>query len=306
VKAQNMTETRTDDSAAIEQEIRQTQNEMSSTIDRIGDQLSIKNLFNAALDKADENNVDARMLLDGARRNPVALGLIAVGAIWLISEKDARIPSFRRSANRSDGEGMLDKLKRRSGSHRHDYVSHMSAVEQRPDEDEEAYRRRRDIARSNFFMVERGHDEDEKGFRQRLDAVAESYRGTKRAVSDRTSALRDRSSALFGQSKQGASTAISHGKDAYASNPIIGGLIAAAVGAAIGAALPPTQAERGKLGKVGGKLREQVSSRAGQATDKLREKKDELLSKADNALRPPEGNQGGGGQETSAATFQSA
>ena len=63
---------------------------MSRTVEKLGSQLTPKNLFNALLDKADENNVDARMLFDGARRNPVALGMIAVGAIWLISEKDAK------------------------------------------------------------------------------------------------------------------------------------------------------------------------------------------------------------------------
>ena len=89
-----MTNTNHEDPATIEREIRRTQENMSSTVDRIGDQLSIKNVFNALLDKADESNIDARMLLDGARRNPVALGLIAAGAIWLVSDKDATLPSL--------------------------------------------------------------------------------------------------------------------------------------------------------------------------------------------------------------------
>ena len=81
-----MTDTTTEDPAVIEREIRRTQDNMSRTVDKIGDQLSVKNIFNALLDKADENNVDARMLVDGARRNPIALGLIAAGAICLLSK----------------------------------------------------------------------------------------------------------------------------------------------------------------------------------------------------------------------------
>ena len=53
--------TRTEDPAAIEQDIRRTQEDMSRTVDRIGNQLNFRNLFNALLDKADDNDVDARM-----------------------------------------------------------------------------------------------------------------------------------------------------------------------------------------------------------------------------------------------------
>jgi hypothetical protein len=61
------------DPAAIEQDIRRTQQDMSRTVNKISDQLTFRNIFNALLDKADENEVDARMLVDGARRNPIAL-----------------------------------------------------------------------------------------------------------------------------------------------------------------------------------------------------------------------------------------
>ena len=64
------------DPAEIEREIRQTQAEMSRTVDRLGDQLTPRNLLNGLLDKADENGIDARYLVDGARRNPIALALI--------------------------------------------------------------------------------------------------------------------------------------------------------------------------------------------------------------------------------------
>ena len=74
------TNTPTQDPVEIERDIRQTQDQMSRTVDRIGDQLTFRNLFNALLDKAEENDVDARYLVEGARKNPIALGLIAAGA----------------------------------------------------------------------------------------------------------------------------------------------------------------------------------------------------------------------------------
>src|SRR5215217_6281845 len=79
---------------AIERDIRRTQEDMSRTVDKIGDQLTLKNVFNSLLDKADENGVDSHYLVDGARRNPIALGLIAAGAIWLVSDKNSKFPSM--------------------------------------------------------------------------------------------------------------------------------------------------------------------------------------------------------------------
>ena len=100
--------TDTRDPATIERDIRRTQDDMSRTVEKIGDQLTPRNILNALLDKADQNDVDARMLLDGARRNPIALGLLAAGAIWLVSDKDAKIPSFGKDQEGRRGDRHLD------------------------------------------------------------------------------------------------------------------------------------------------------------------------------------------------------
>ena len=272
-----MTDTRTEDPAAIERDIRRTQDEMSRTVDKIGDQLSIKNIVNALLDKADQNNVDARMVLDGARRNPVALGLIAAGAIWLVSDKDSKLPSMPK--------GKLGKFGKSGGTdnedydvHHRDYVSHMSSIEMREDEDPIAYQRRRDIARSNYFMVERNHDEDDHSFRQRLDSVTEKFREKRRAWSE--------SSGQTGAAaRQKAGAAASKAKEAYSGNPLVGGILAAAVGAAFGSALPITRQEQEKLGSLGEKARDVASEQKDNLTSELREKKDGLLEKADEKLQ---------------------
>lgn len=269
-----MTNNNSQDPAAIESEIRDTQDNMSSTIDKIGDQLSIKNMFNAILAKADESNVDTRMILDGARRNPVALALIAAGAIWLVSDKDSKIPSLNfRSGDRDNEEDDA------SPYYQNDYVSHMSAVEQRADEDIAAYQRRRDLARSNFFMLERGHEEEESAFRLRLDVMTDAFRKKRHDFADR-------SNEMVEHAQKNAVAATYKVSDAFANNPLVSGIVAAALGAAIGSALPGTRQEKDRLGKIGGQLRDTVAAKSEDAASMLRGKKDELLEKADDVLKP--------------------
>ncbi len=269
-----MSDTTTEDPAVIERDIRRTQDNMSRTVDKIGDQLSIKNIFNALLDKADENDVDARMLVDGARRNPVALGLIAAGAIWLVSDKNSKLPSFGDKSDKA-GKSDADDF---DTPHR-DYVSHMSAVEQRGDEDAMAYQRRRDQARSNFLMIERNHDEDDSSFRQRLDGMTETFREKRHAWADTAIQAQD-------ATKQKAQAAVGKAEDLYAGNPLVGGIIAAALGAAFASALPITRQEQEKLGGVSKKARDVIDDNKDEVTAQLREKKDEMLDKADAALKP--------------------
>ncbi|MBA2770693.1 MAG: DUF3618 domain-containing protein [Sphingomonas sp.] len=283
-----MTDDNTQDPAAIEQDIRRTQQDMSRTVDKIGDQLTARNVFNALLDKADDNNVDARMLIDGARRNPIALGLIAAGAIWLVSDKNSKFPSVGSGNSGSSGDTDFDD----SDTHHRDYVSHMSSVEMRDGEDFGAYQHRRDIARANFLMIERNHDEDEGGFRQRLDDMTDKFREKRRAWSDSSAQAAD-------ATRDKARLAADKAQDFYNSNPLVGGILAAAVGAAFGSALPITRQEQDKLGSVGEKARDVASEQKDQIASKLHEKKDELVEKADQKVQQsssgqkgPQGQQG--------------
>jgi ElaB/YqjD/DUF883 family membrane-anchored ribosome-binding protein len=270
----NNTDTKTtQDPAEIERDIRRTQDDMSRTVDKIGDQLTLRNIFDALLDKADENNVDARMVIDGARRNPMALGLIAAGTIWLVSDKDSKFPSMGPGKSRKSGEqdsGELDV-------HHRDYVAHMTAVEFRDGENPLDYQRRRDIARANFLMCERRPDEDEHSFRQRLDDMTESFRQKRRA-------WMDSAGTAGAATRDTARQAISRTQDMYYSNPFVGGIIAAAVGAAFGSALPVSRKEQEALGEVGEKARDMASEQKDQIASRLREKKDEFVEKADQKL----------------------
>ena len=288
------TTTTTQDPAEIERDIRRTQEDMSRTVDKIGDQLTMRNIFNALLDKADENDVDARMVVDGARRNPMALGLIAAGAIWLVSDKDSKFPSLGsgksgkfRNSDEFDFEGR--------DVHHRDYVEHMSAVEFRDGEDSFAYQQRRDIARANFLMCERRPDEDDHSFRQRLDDMTEGFRQKRRAWMD--------SAGQAGESTaEAARWAASRTQDMYFGNPLVGGVLAAAVGAVVASALPISRTEQEKLHGLGEKARDAASEQKEQLTSTLREKKDEVVDKADQKLSET----GSSGTSGSSSTSQSA
>ena len=281
----NMTDnTDTRDPAEIERDIQRTQKDMSRTVDKIGDQLTVKNVFNALLDKADENDVDARYLLDGARRNPIALGLIAAGAIWLVSDKDSKFPSKSSFKSGDDDEGQWEFDD--TDAHHAQYVSHMSSVEMRDGEDIESYQRRRDIARSNFLMCERRPSEDDTSFRDRLDSMTDKFREKRRAWSDS-------SSQTAGAASDKARMAASKTQDFYNSNPLVGGILAAAVGAAFGSSIPISRQEQEKLGSVGEKARDMASEQKDKVASKLHDQKDELVEKADQKVQ-----QSGTGQQS--------
>lgn len=261
------------DPAEIEREIRSTQAEMSRTVDQIGDQLTPKNVLASLFGKADGKGIDAQYLIDTARRNPLAVAMIAIGGVWLASSSDAR-PSAVKSALAGGSGSAWD-------DHHRGYVEHMSRVERLPGEDEAAYRRRRDMARSNYLMIEQRHDEDEGGFRQRLDEATEALR-------QRRHDFMEKASGWGTSAREGAGNVAGRTGDLYQSSPLVGGIVAALVGALAGAAAPVTRTEEEQLGKLGAKALDAAGEKAQQLGDIAREKKDELVEKADQSLKPSE------------------
>jgi hypothetical protein len=281
--------TQTRDPADIERDIRQTQDDISRTVDRIGNQLTPRNMLNALLDQAESNNIDARTLLDGARRNPLALAMIAGGAIWLVSDSDAKLPA-------NLGRGKSQQPHDDTDMHHRDYVAHMERLELREGEDPIAYQRRRDTARANFLMCERRHDEDEASFRQRLDDMTEKFREKRHAWADRGG----RAAGAAGDTARSAAT---KAQEMFTGNPLIGGLAAAALGAIFGTVVPMSAAEEEKLAGVGGKARGLASEQKDKLADAAKDKKDELVHKAEEfaGAHGSSGQQAGSGRAGVAA-----
>lgn len=277
----------------IERDIRTAQDEMSRTVEQIEGELTPRSIMNALFDKAESGGVDMRYLLDGARRNPLALGLIAAGGLWLVSDADANASGLgfgkagSKHKNRTDGADSDTSYGVTAGTWHPDhrrYVDHMAACQPEAGEDDQAYRRRRDLNRANYFMVEPGHDEDDGAFRQRLDAATEQARNSWTKATGSAQRLAD-------STRDRTKTAVSDVQDFYGNNPMLGGFAAAFVGAVAGAMLPATRTEERYVGEIG----EQALGAAGAQVKKVgaaaREKKDDLLDQIDERV----GAQSGGG-----------
>ncbi len=291
----------------IERDIRATQDEMSRTVEQIEGEFTGRNMLDALLDKADQNGVDTRYLIDAARRNPLALGMIAVGGLWLVSDADARPSALKMRSGRS-GNGASHAGDDGWHPEHRSYVEHMARCEPQPGEDDAAYRRRRDHSRASYFMIEQGHDEDESAFRKRLDAATEKLRQRREQTSERAHAFadssRERAHAFADQSRDRTRQAASDAKEFYFDNPLAGGLAAAFAGAMAGAALPSTRAEEDYVGGLGEQAIDSAKAKARQAGDKARQHKDEMVDRADEKI----GGSAGGGNEreggsASAGTF---
>lgn len=302
----NMTGTGTTASAdAIERDIEQTQNSISDTVEQLQRRLNPRAIVDAVLGDDDQAG---QQLVTAARNNPLAVGLIGLGALLLASGKTPSLGMMRRDLHGNDQSGQRDQHSGKRGwgrFSRHDphvsYVEYMAKVEKRVDEDDAAYARRRDIARANYFMLDQNHDEDEGSFRTRLNEAQAALRNKTSAFGDKlrrashdgrdgiASARRsmmDSGKSAYGRAADWTSDARNRASDQFDANPAVGGLIAAAVGAAFGAALPPTQMERQKLGGVSAKARDMIAAQ-----------KDKLVDKADTMLASG-GNGSGSGEMT--------
>ena len=301
-----------DNPAVIEKDIRRTQDSISETIDELTDQLNPKAMVKSFFASSDDG--EPSPIVESAKRNPLALALIAGGIGWLVSDKDAHPDEFTSDDDndsrdlatyRRRGYGrrsLRNRVRNRFGSTSADYdnthagyVAHMSSFDHRDGEDDKSYNRRRDMHRANYFMLEREDDEDDKSFKQRLDEATKSLREKTRTFGENVSAkgrdLRDGTSDRMSSAGDSLSDAGSYvgersryyggrTQDLYDDNPLVGGLIAAAVGAAIGTVAPMSRIEDEELGDLGQEARDRASEKAHEAVEKGREKKDELVSKA--------------------------
>ncbi|MEE4210353.1 MAG: DUF3618 domain-containing protein [Parvularcula sp.] len=277
----------------IENEIERTQDDMSRTIDRLGDQFTPRNLVNALFDKAEENDIQARALLDGARRNPLALGLLSAGAIWLVSDYDAHPKTFRSGTSKGgwDNNNFPELDTSYERDHR-SYVDHMSKYERRDGEDDLTYRRRRDDARATFLMIERGDDEDESSFRKRLDAATDQLRKKRDEMADQARSARDdaieRARSVKDQIAQGSRHGANRVARTYNNNPVLGGVIAAMAGLIAGSATPATPRERQVFGDTAERAVDKAKQQGERLASEAKHAKDEALGKAQERIEPSE------------------
>ena len=97
--ADNMTEKRTDE-AAIERDVRRTQDEMGETVDKLEEKLNPREISREVM--GDDGADAAKEALEVTRQNPIPVALIAIGLIWLLAT--TRSPTINRLTERFTGK----------------------------------------------------------------------------------------------------------------------------------------------------------------------------------------------------------
>ena len=274
---------------AIERDIERTQNSISDTVEELQERFSPRALMNSVIGTEGDG---ADKLVDAAKTNPLGVALIGAGALMLASGRTgssikAGVSSLTdRLSGSSNNRGVPAEP---SDPHHRSYLAHMQAVEHRDGEHADDYRRRRDRARANYFMIEQSHDEDESAFRKRLDDAGEALRSRTAAFGDAITSgrdyLSDSASGAAQDLRAGSRQVSAAAQDAYRSNPMVGGLIAAAIGAVLGAVIPDTKWEDEQLGDLGEQARSKASDVADTAKAKASDLADQGKKKATEAAQ---------------------
>ncbi len=282
-----MAQTPTQSADAIERDIEKTQNSISDTVEQLQERFSPRALMNSVLgDDGDGSD----KLINAAKTNPLGVALLGAGALMLASGRTGSsigsgISSLTdRIGGRSNNRGVPAEP---SDPHHRSYLAHMNSVNHMEGEGADEYRRRRDRARSSYFMIEQGHDEEESSFRKRLDDAGEALRSRTSAFGDMLSSggqslsdgassaadwASDTASSTGASLRSGGRRATAKAQAGYEQNPLVGGLIAAAVGAILGAVIPETNYEDEMLGEYGDAAR----SKAGELADTAKAKASDL------------------------------
>lgn len=282
-----MAQNPTQSADAIERDIEKTQNSISDTVEQLQERFSPRALMNSVLgDDGDGSD----KLVNAAKTNPLGVALLGAGALMLASGRtgssiSSGVSSLTdRIGGRSNNRGVPAEP---SDPHHRSYLAHMNAVNHMEGEHADDYRRRRDRARSSYFMIEQGHDEEESSFRKRLDDAGEALRSRTAAFGDMLSSggqsvsdgassaagwVGDTASSTGSSLRAGGRRASAKAQAGYEQNPLVGGLIAAAVGAILGAVIPETSYEDEMLGEYGDAAR----SKAGELADTAKSKASDL------------------------------
>jgi hypothetical protein len=105
-----MNDDRTKEAEAIEQDVVQTQDEMGKTLQKLEEQLTPRGIAQSVM--GDQGTDYAREVLDLVKQNPLPVGMIAVGAIWLLAT--SRSPMIKRVRSAVTGGSTEPKLRPRS------------------------------------------------------------------------------------------------------------------------------------------------------------------------------------------------
>jgi hypothetical protein len=107
-----MTDNERNDADLIERDIRETQDQIGETIDKLEEQLRPQEIARSLV--GEDGSEAAKEVLEITRRNPVPVALIAIGVIWLLAT--ARTRDGRSLVDRFVGETGPKKRRMRTAS----------------------------------------------------------------------------------------------------------------------------------------------------------------------------------------------
>lgn len=93
------------DEAVLEREVRQTQDEIGETVQKLEQKLEPKEIVRSAV--GDRNFDLGKEAIDVVKHNPVPAALIAVGAIWLLATSNS--PTIKEVRSRLKWRGSAKK-----------------------------------------------------------------------------------------------------------------------------------------------------------------------------------------------------
>lgn len=272
----------------IQQEIRQTRQKLSATLDEIQGRFAPRQLMNQATDMFKHpDNGGAPRMSNALRDNALPIALIGIGAGWLLYS----------SMSRGDGgsrrmQGMRDWAGQTSSRTRHrlhdvgeDLSHRASEVKHRAEETYDSLKRgvrrlgrrgrqreesRYGDATSGRWSEERGYGttgapwsgaepypESSSAYRGEMAGYgAADYAGTEPQVGVYRSGRSGTST--YGQARDRVREASSNLMDTIEDHPLAAGLISLGIGAVVGAALPTSRYESEWIGEYGEDIMERT------------------------------------------------
>lgn len=278
--------TDTSDPATIERELEQTRARLGGRLDELQAKFAPRQLMDEGLSYLQHSQgADFfRNLGESVAEKPLPLALVGIGLAWLFaSGAGPRQPVHHGIGGNTSGDGAFQKLAGRV----HDAVASVTRL---PDETDEAYRLRVNMARGYALGLSRGDQEDSDAFGTRVDGALSDARrrmsdvtsDAQQRVSDAAQGLRHQASDVAGRigaSARAAGDSLSQGGDmarragngvmsTMTDNPMLLGVFGLAAGALLAALMPQSREEARALGDVASRAGDAASDAASEAVER--------------------------------------
>jgi hypothetical protein len=92
------------DEAAIERDVRRTQDQIGDTVEKLEDKMNPRDISRSVI--GDDGTELAEEALEVTRTNPIPVAMIVVGVIWLLATSNS--PAIRRITDRIAGKSGTD------------------------------------------------------------------------------------------------------------------------------------------------------------------------------------------------------